>query len=163
MLNIFVAKVSYLKLDLATFLNKISQTHLLLAEVVARGSSVKKVLLKISQNLRENIGARVSSSIRFQAQAFIKKETLAQVFSYEFVKIVSTRCFKEHPRATASVFRLFQSMNCAYFNSFLCSVDSTKKNLGPSFRSSHQRCSIKRLFLNFRKIRRKKAVLESPF
>ena len=63
MLNIFVAKVSFLKLDLATFLNKISQTHLLLTEVVARGSSVKKVLLKISQNLRENIGARVSSSM----------------------------------------------------------------------------------------------------
>ena len=39
--------------------------------------------LEISQNSRENSCARVSFLIKFQAK-FIKKEILAQVFSYEF-------------------------------------------------------------------------------
>ena len=54
-------------------------------EVVLR-CSVKKVFLKISQNLQENTCARVSFLIKLQAPActFIKKETLTQVFSREF-------------------------------------------------------------------------------
>ena len=53
-------------------------------EAVARSYSVKKVFLKISQNSQENTCARVSFLIKLQA--FIKKETLAQVFSCKFVK-----------------------------------------------------------------------------
>ena len=47
--------------------------------------SVKKGVLKISQNSRENTSARVSFLIKLQASCnFIKKETLAEVFSCEF-------------------------------------------------------------------------------
>ena len=51
------------------------------SEAVAR-CSVKKVFLEISQNSQENTCARVS-----EACNFIKKETLAQVFSCEFCEI----------------------------------------------------------------------------
>ena len=49
----------------------------------------KKGVLRISQNSQENICARVSFLIKLQVQAcnFIKKETLAQVFSCEFCEI----------------------------------------------------------------------------
>ena len=48
----------------------------------------KKVLLEISQNLQENTRARVSFLIKLQeACNFIKKETLARVFSCEFCQI----------------------------------------------------------------------------
>ena len=49
----------------------------------------EKVFLEISQNSQENICARVSFLIKLQASAckFIKKETLAQVFSSEFYEI----------------------------------------------------------------------------
>ena len=59
------------------------------AEAVARRCFVKKVFLKISQNSQENTCARVSFLIKSQAEAcnFIKKETMAQVFSYEFCEI----------------------------------------------------------------------------
>ena len=42
--------------------------------------------LEISQNSQENTCAKISFLIKLQALAcnFIKKETLAQVFSYEF-------------------------------------------------------------------------------
>ena len=45
--------------------------------------SVKKVLLEISQNSQESTCARVSLLIKLQASVcnFIKRETLAQVFS----------------------------------------------------------------------------------
>ena len=49
----------------------------------------KKVLLKISQNSQDNTCVRVSFLIKLQASAynFIKKETLVQVFSFEFCEI----------------------------------------------------------------------------
>ena len=54
-------------------------------------SSRPKVFLEISQNSLENTRTRVSLWIKLQALAsvciFIKKETLAQVFSYEFCEI----------------------------------------------------------------------------
>ena len=61
----------------------------------------KKVLLKISQNLQENNCARVSFLIKLQALGFLKKETLAQAFSYEFCKIFKNTFFIEHLRTTA--------------------------------------------------------------
>ena len=64
----------------------VNQEHL---EIVARRCSVKIMCLKISQNSQENTGAIVSILIKLQAEVcnFIKKETLAQVFSCEFCKI----------------------------------------------------------------------------
>ena len=55
----------------------------------------KKVFLGISQNSQENACARDSF--------FIKKETLAQVFSCEFCEISENTFFTEHVWATASV------------------------------------------------------------
>ena len=46
-------------------------------ETVARRCSVEKVILEISQNSQENSSASL----------FLKKETLAQVFSCEFCEI----------------------------------------------------------------------------
>ena len=66
-----------------------------ITEAVTRKCSVKKVFLKISQNLQENICARVSFLIKLQASAcnFIKKETLTQMFSCEFCKIFKSTIF----------------------------------------------------------------------
>ena len=62
---------------------------LLLLEAIVRRFSAKKVFLKILQNSHENTCARVSFLIKLQALAynFIKKEALAQVFSFEFCEI----------------------------------------------------------------------------
>ena len=51
-------------------------------EAIVRRYSVKKVFLKILQNLQENTCAKVTFSIKLQAESysFIKKETLPQVF-----------------------------------------------------------------------------------
>ena len=56
------------------------------SEVVDQMCSVKKVFLEILRNSREKTRARAPSLIKLQAQAcnFIKKETLAQIFSSEF-------------------------------------------------------------------------------
>ena len=53
------------------------------------------VFLEILQNSQENTCARVSFLIKLQAEAcnFIKKETLAQVFSWEFCKISKNTFF----------------------------------------------------------------------
>ena len=51
-------------------------------KAVAQTYSVKKVFLEISQNLQENTFARVCFTVNF-----IEKETLAQIFSYEFCKL----------------------------------------------------------------------------
>ena len=60
--------------------------------VVVHRYSVKKVFLKISQNLQENICTRVS---------FIKEENLAQVFSCEFSKMFKNACFYRAPLLAA--------------------------------------------------------------
>ena len=54
--------------------------------------------LKFSQNSQENNYARVSFVIKLQAEAcnFIKKETLAQVFSCKFCEIFKSTFFTEH-------------------------------------------------------------------
>ena len=62
-------------------------------ETVAQICSVKKVFLEISQN---------SADLR-QAYNFIKKETLAKVFSCEFCEISKNACFTEDLPVTASV------------------------------------------------------------
>ena len=63
------------------------------------------MFLEISQNALETICARVSFLIKLRAEAcdFIKKETLAQVFSCEFSEISKNTFFTEYLWATASV------------------------------------------------------------
>ena len=58
--------------------------------------SVKKVFLEISQNSQENSCARVACN-------FIKKETLAQVFSCEFYEISKNTFFYRTPLVAAPV------------------------------------------------------------
>ena len=74
-------------------------------EAVFRRCSVNKVFLEISQNSQENSCIRVSFLIKLQAEAcnFIKKETLAQVFSCEFFEISKNTFFTQHLWATASI------------------------------------------------------------
>ena len=85
------------------------------------------MFLEIWQNSQENTCARVSFLIKLQTRDqvlhqvlqkiqldqrpeacnFIKKETLAQVFSCEFCKISKNTFFTEHLLATASALSLF--------------------------------------------------------
>ena len=67
-------------------------------EAVGQRCSIKKVFLEISQNSleisqnsQENTCARVSLPYNF-----IKKETLAQLFSCEFYEISKSTFFAEH-------------------------------------------------------------------
>ena len=61
----------------------------LYTEAAIGGVLLKMVFLEILQNWQENTCARVSFLIKLQALAlnFIKKETLAQVFSCQFSQI----------------------------------------------------------------------------
>ena len=64
----------------------------------------KKVFLEFSQNSQENTCARVSFQIKLQASGnFIKKETLAQVFSCEFCEISKNTFSYRTPPVAASV------------------------------------------------------------
>ena len=72
------------------------------AEAATSGVPWKKVFLEISQNSKENTCATVSFLIKLQACNFIKKDTLAQVFSCEFCEISQNTFFTEHLWTTAS-------------------------------------------------------------
>ena len=65
-------------------------------------SSIKKAFLKILQNSQENTFTKVSFLIKLQAKAktynFIKKDTLAVVFSDEFCEIIKNTFFIEYLR-----------------------------------------------------------------
>ena len=71
------------------------------SEAVVQSCSVKKVFLEVSQNSQENTCARVSFLCNF-----IKKETLAQVFSCERCEIskntFSYECFLQSTLVAAS-------------------------------------------------------------
>ena len=66
---------------------------------------MKMVFLEISQNSQENIWARASFLITFQAWAcnFIKKEALEHVFFCGFCEICENTFFTEHLWTNASV------------------------------------------------------------
>ena len=62
-----------------------------MSEAFTRIYSVKKLLLKISKNSQENSCGRISFLVKLQTSGnFIKKEALAQLFSYEFAKYLWT-------------------------------------------------------------------------
>ena len=81
-------------------------------EAVVQGCSIKKLFLEISQNSKESTCARVSFLIKLQAEAynFIKKETLAQVFSCEFCEISKNTFFYRTPPVAASQWRRKQGI-----------------------------------------------------
>ena len=74
------------------------------SEAATGGVLQKKVFLEISQNSQQNICVRVPFLIKFQASAcnFIKKQSLAQVFSCEFCDIYKNTVLTKHFRTTAS-------------------------------------------------------------
>ena len=75
----------------------------------------QKVFLKISQNSQENTCARVFFLIKLQALGFIKKETLALVFSCKFCEISKNTFIYRTLLVAASVF----SINFIYLSSYL--------------------------------------------
>ena len=74
------------------------------SEAVVRRCSVEKVFLEISQNSREITCTRVPFLIKLQASVcnFIKKETLAPVFSCAFCEISKNILFYRTPPVAAS-------------------------------------------------------------
>ena len=57
-------------------------------EAVTRSCSLKKMFLKVSQNLQKNTCARVSFLLKLQTSGnLIKNEALAQLFFYEIWEI----------------------------------------------------------------------------
>ena len=79
--------------------------NLLNIEAVVRRCSKNLVFLNILQNSLENTCARVSFLRKLQVSAcnFIKKETLPQVFSYEFCEIFKNTFFYGTPSVAAFV------------------------------------------------------------
>ena len=90
-------------LQRSTFLIiKFSQKHNNeILEAVTRKCSFKKVFLEISQNSQETPVPEPLLIKRIFN--FIKKETLAHVFSYEFCEISKNNFLNEHLRATDSI------------------------------------------------------------
>ena len=67
---------------------------------VAQRCSVRKVLLKVSQNSKKNTCARVSlTKLQHKACHFIKKETLHRCFLVNFTKFLRTLFLTEHLRS----------------------------------------------------------------
>ena len=92
--------------------------------------SVKKVFLEISWNSQENTCARVSFLIKSCTCKFIKKETLAQVFSCEFCEIfnntfsTSNKYWKVHSTLCANIHHFVKTFEingkvCNTKNSYL--------------------------------------------
>ena len=81
--------------------------------------------LKRSHRNRSLINCVLKNFAKFMGKhlthILFKKQTLAQVFSYEFCKIFMNTFFKEHLRATASVNKQALKQN----NSFLLSNSFT--------------------------------------
>ena len=67
-------------------------------EAVVLKCFLKKMLLKIYQISQENTQSLFLNKVQAQASNFIKKQTLAQVFSYESCKIFKNTFFIEDLR-----------------------------------------------------------------
>ena len=111
-------------------------------ETVARRFSWKKLFLKIFKNSQENTCGRVS---------FLIKKTLAQVFSCEFREISKKTFFKEHHQWLL-LQNLYQHWdwiiyltNCCYHHHIgaFCLLNLIGDE---DDRSSHHRCSVKKVF-----------------
>ena len=92
----------------------------------------EKMFSEILQNSQENTYARVSFLIKLKADPcnFIRKETLAQVFSSEFCEITKNTFFTEHVWATLT--------NSRNFSSFFFSSSSNSRNFSMSSNFSKQ-------------------------
>ena len=80
-------------------------------QAATRGVLCKNLFLEMSQNLQEVTRARVSFLIKLQ-NLFIKKETLAQVFSCQFCEISKNIFSYRRPLLAASVREKKKLMLC---------------------------------------------------
>ena len=105
-----------IKYDFQTFLHKIKLTLVTLLQMKCRrshlGCSMKKVFLKLLQNLQENTSARVSFLIKLQASTLLKMRPWHKCFPVNFAKFLRTLFFIKHLRTTASESRLNASLTC---------------------------------------------------
>ena len=94
--------------------------------------SVKKVFLKVSQISQENTCARVSFLISLQADAcnFIKKETLAQVFSCEFCEISKNTFLTEHLRCGCFCFLALVEIYAIFHSVYMSHMSNIRRSLG---------------------------------
>ena len=86
--------------------------------------SLKKVFLEISQNSQENICARDYFLIKLQAY-FIKKESVAQVFSCEFCEISKNTFFQN---TSGRLLLLFPHKTAYFFNNSLNAYKNADEN-----------------------------------
>ena len=107
-----------------------------IAEAVARTCSVKHLFLEMSQNSQENTCAKVSFLIKLQASvcSFVKRETLAQVFSCEFCKISKNTFSYRTP--SVAVFKIIYS----YFEVYISETHSEP------CQTSKMECFVKRVY-----------------
>ena len=95
------------------FFPKYTCTKFQSSGAVARRCSIKKVVLKNFAKFTEKHLCQSLFLIKLTCD-FIKKETLAQVFSCQFCDIFKNTFFTEHLRATASE-------SCIYKTDYGCS------------------------------------------
>ena len=72
-------------------------------EVLCKKDFLKNFAKFTGKHLCHSLFFNKVAGLRAQACNFIKKETVALVFSYEFCEIFENTFFKEHPWTTASV------------------------------------------------------------
>ena len=85
--------------------------YIVKAEAATRAVLRKKVFLKISQNSQKSTFARDCP----QVCNFIRKETLAQVFSCEFREISKNTFFTEYFRTTAFTNVFLRTVETLFF------------------------------------------------
>ena len=102
------------------------------SEAVARGCSVKKVFLEISQNSQENACGRVSFLIKIIIKSLLKKRLWHRRFPVNFAKFLRTPFLTEHLRWLLLQIAMTISSAGCYYNSDLlksflfCIVDFSK-------------------------------------
>ena len=82
-------------------------------EAAARRCSVKKYLLKISQNSQQNTCARVIFKKSHRAGNFITRKIQHRCFPVNFAKIFQNSYFEKHLRTAASQYK-FVSLSATY-------------------------------------------------
>ena len=87
-------------------------------EAATGGVLQEKLLREILQSSQENSYARFSFLIKVQACIFIKKETLAQVFSCELCENSKNTFYTEHLRTTASVRSIYRNLSNFHVGGF---------------------------------------------
>ena len=113
-------------------------------EAVNWRCSVKKVFLEISQHSQKNTCARIYFLMKLQASAcnFIKKETLAQVFSCDFCETSKNNFLTEHLQVIASVTTVTRQALVFSSANLLTKIKSRASE------AIVRSCSVKEVFLN---------------